>query len=85
MEGAFQRSTFCSQDDNDKYYMLIKRILGIQISEIEVASDPERHRSHIRHRRVPSGKKPAWQHNVEPVGAILPQLKELFSHTQFVR
>jgi len=37
--------------DNNKYYQPGSSLEGIQISEDEIASDPERHRSLRKHRR----------------------------------
>ena len=40
--------------DTDKYYQLTKGLFEeIQISENEIATDPDRHRSLSRHRRIP--------------------------------
>jgi hypothetical protein len=43
--------------DKDKYYRHGMSLEEIQISENEMASDSDRHRSLNRHRRVPYGEK----------------------------
>lgn len=51
-----QRGGLCRRDltvDTDKYYLLIIGLSEeIQISENELATDPDRHRSLSRHRRI---------------------------------
>jgi hypothetical protein len=42
--------------DNAKYYQLGSKPEEIQISENEMASDPDRHRSLNKYRRVPYGE-----------------------------
>jgi hypothetical protein len=67
--------------DNDKYYQLVYAVEEIQISENEMASDPDRHRSQSRHRRVSYARKFSTGPKSGPGGNELSQYnKSIFSH-----
>jgi hypothetical protein len=67
--------------DKDKYFQQLYAVEEIQISENEMASDPDRHRSLSRHRRVSYARKFSIAPQSGPNGhELFPYNKSIFSH-----
>ena len=69
------------QVDKDKYSQQLYAAEEIQISEKEIASDPDRHRSLSRHRRVSYARKFSIAPQSGPDGdEFFAYHKSIFSH-----
>jgi hypothetical protein len=67
--------------DKDKYFQQLYALEEIQISEKEMASDPDRHRSLSRHRRVSYIRKFSTAPQSGPYGhEFIHNNKSIFSH-----
>ena len=72
------------QVDKDKYSQQLYAAEEIQISEKEIASDPDRHRSLSRHRRVSYARKFSTAPQSGPDGdEFLAYHKSIFSHAGY--
>ena len=72
------------QVDKDKYSQQLYAAEEIQISENEMASDPDRHRSLSRHRRVSYARKFSTAPQSGPDGdEFFAYHKSIFSHAGY--